>query len=297
MSAGLRTIVWALLLGLAMLWWLSRPLPLAPDSLPGHVVDLANGERIFHAGGCASCHSEPGIDQAGDDRLPGGLELTTPYGMFRVPNISPDLRSGIGNWSDLDFANAMMRGVAPDGRHYYPSFPYTSYARMSMADVLDLRAFLATLEPVSTPSRNHELKFPYGFRRALGLWKRLFLVDTPAQPVDESDMLLVRGRYLVEGPGHCGECHTPRNGLGALRLDAWLSGARSLEGEGKVPDITPTGLADWPEGDIAYYLESGIDPEFDVVGGSMVKVQENMARLSAEDREAIAAYLKYQVSD
>ena len=106
------------------------------------------------------------------------------------------------------------------------------------------------------------------------------------------DPLLLRGRYLVEGPGHCGECHTPRDWTGGLKLERWLAGAPDLEGDGKVPNITPGGLQGWSQEDIAYYLQSGFTPDFDTVGGSMVKVQKNMAKLPAEDLDAIAAYLK-----
>lgn len=292
MPTALRVLAGALLLALVGFGWLSRPDPLAAADLPDHQPDPANGELVFHAGGCASCHGGVAAGEPDPRLLSGGLELRSPFGVFRAPNISPDPAHGIGRWSALDFANAMLRGVAPDGRHYYPAFPYTSYARMSLADVLDLKAYLDTLPPVAAASPGHSLDFPFGWRRPLGLWKRLYLDPSPVLPVTAGDPLLQRGRYLVEGPGHCGECHTPRNRLGGPRREAWLSGAPGLEGEGKVPDITAQGLAGWSQGDVAYYLESGIDPEFDVVGGSMVKVQENMARLPASDRQAIAAYLK-----
>jgi len=186
-----------------------------------------------------------------------------------------------------------LRGIGPDGSHLYPAFPYGSYARMSLQDVADLKGWIDTLPAVDTRSRPHALHFPFGWRRAIGLWKRLYLDPSWVRSIDPAQVQLRRGRYLVEGPGHCGECHTPRTALGGLRRGAWLSGAPAMDGEGRVPDITAEGgLADWSAGDIAYYLESGIDPEFDVVGGSMVEVQENMARLSADDRASIAAYLK-----
>jgi mono/diheme cytochrome c family protein len=284
----------ALAIGLAAGWWLSRPVSLDPENLPAHEPDLANGERIFNIGGCASCHGEEIDGERSRDRLAGGLALDTSFGIFRVPNISPDPEHGIGGWSRIEFVNAMQRGLAPDGQHYYPSFPYTSYTRMAVTDVLDLKAYLDDLPPISTPSGAHDLGFPFGIRRFLGFWKRLYLDDSPVSPADSGDATLDRGRYLVEGPGHCGECHTPRNRLGGLRLEAWMSGAPSLEGEGRVPDITAgeNGLADWSEADVVFFLESGIDPDFDVVGGNMVAVQENLARLPEADREAIAAYLK-----
>jgi mono/diheme cytochrome c family protein len=223
------------------------------------------------------------------------MDLESPYGTFVVPNISPHEQDGIGAWSSLDFVNAMQRGVAPDGRHYYPSFPYTSYARMSITDVLDLKAYLDTLPAVAGSAPDHKLGFPWSIRRGIGAWKRLYLDDQPVVASEAAtDSLVVRGRDLVEGAGHCGECHTPRNLIGGLRAGRWLAGAPNPDGKGRVPNITPSGggLADWSASDIEYYLESGFTPDFDTAGGTMVAVQENMAKLSDEDRKAIAAYLK-----
>ena len=281
-------LIWTLLAALflaAGFTWLTRPNPLRPGSLPEHAANPANGERVFHAGGCGSCHGEG---------LAGGLELSSPYGVFHVPNISPHPEDGIGGWSTLDFANAMVRGTAPDGRHYYPAFPYGSYARMDMRDVIDLKAYIDSLAPVSGGADRHELRFPWNLRRGIGLWKRLYLDPKPVIAVDAADADLTRGRYLVEALGHCGECHTPRGRLGGLDVARWLGGGPNPDGEGRVPNITPGdgGLGSWSKRDIAYYLETGFTPEFDTVGGSMVAVQENLARLPEADREAIVAYLK-----
>jgi mono/diheme cytochrome c family protein len=278
----------------ALFWLLTLPRPLAAAVLPDHVGDPVNGERMFWASGCASCHAAPGAK--GDDKLKlgGGLALNTPFGIFRVPNISPDPETGIGGWSALDLVNAMQRGVAPDGRHYYPAFPYGSYARMRMSDIIDLIAFLDTLPPVRNAVAGHELGFPFNIRRGLGLWKLVYLSDAPVIELSEADDLALRGRYLVEGPGHCGECHTPRDIAGGVKPAEWLAGAPNPEGKGIIPNITPHGDGHeaWSAKDIAYYLESGFTPEFDSVGGAMVTVQENMARLTADDHAAIAAYLK-----
>ena len=278
-------------------WWITIPRTVAGGQLPERVPDAAAGERIFWAGGCASCHASPvdGRRARDDDKLllGGGLELETPYGLFRVPNISSDPADGIGRWTALDFVNAMQRGVSPDGRHYYPSFPYTSYARMPVDDVMDLKAFLDTLPAVAGRVPGHSLSFPWSIRRGIGAWKLRYL-DTEPMTLGERPSLVDRGRLLVEGAGHCGECHTPRDRFGGLVRERWLAGARSPEGRGRIPNITPAGknIAEWSAADIAYYLESGFTPEFDTVGGSMVAVQENMSRLSEQDREAIAAYLK-----
>ena len=278
-------------------WWITTPRTIAGGELPERIPAPAAGERIFWAGGCASCHASPvdGRRAKDDDKLllGGGLELETPYGLFRVPNISSDPADGIGGWTPVDFVNAMQRGVSPDGRHYYPSFPYTSYARMPVDDVLDLKAFLDTLPAVAGRVPGHSLSFPWSIRRGIGAWKRRYL-DTERMTLAERPTLVERGRLLVEGAGHCGECHTPRDRFGGLIRERWLAGARSPEGRGRIPNITPAGknISDWSAADIAYYLESGFTPEFDTVGGSMVAVQENMSRLSEQDREAIAAYLK-----
>jgi mono/diheme cytochrome c family protein len=296
-SRILRALALALVVVVVAAWWITRPQTLAAADLPDHRPDPVAGERIFWAGGCASCHASPvnGKRARGDDKLllGGGLELDTPYGVFRVPNISPHTDDGIGGWAMEDFVNAMQRGVSPDGRHYYPSFPYTSYARMPVEDVMDLKAFLDSLSPVDGRVGAHSLGFPWSVRRGVGAWKRLYLVTEPIAQ-GASPTLVERGRLLVEGAGHCGECHTPRDRFGGLLNERWLAGAPNPEGKGRVPNITPGGknISEWSAADIAYYLESGFTPDFDTVGGSMVAVQENMAKLTAGDRAAIAAYLQ-----
>ena len=257
--------------------------------------DAKRGERIFWAGGCASCHAREGAKEEELFELVGGVELKTSFGEFVAPNISPHAQDGIGGWSLEDFANAMMRGVSPDGRHYYPAFPYASYARMQPGDIADLFAFLQTLPPVEGRADDNRLDFPYNIRRGIGLWKQLYLSNEPVIPFADDTAEPIRlGRYLVEGPGHCGECHTPRAFTGGLDKDQWLAGAVAAEGDGVVPNITAGegGIGDWSEEDIAYFLESGFTPDFDSVGGDMAEVQRNLSMLPAEDRAAIAAYLK-----
>ncbi|ESW92295.1 diacylglycerol kinase [Mesorhizobium sp. LSJC269B00] len=277
-------------------WFLSAPVKLDTGTLaqlgPG---DAARGKRIFNAGGCTSCHAKPGSQGDGRLQLVGGLELKTPFGTFVPPNISQDPKDGIGAWTVEDLANAMLKGVSPSGEHFYPAFPYTSYARMKPADIADLYAFLKTLPAVAGKAPDNSLSFPFNIRRGLGLWKRLYLSKEPviAFPDGTPDPVLA-GRYLVEGPGHCGECHTPRDVTGGIRKSQWLAGAAAAEGSGIVPNITSGegGLGDWSEADIANYLETGFTPDFDSVGGAMVDVQRNMAELPPGDRAAIAAYLK-----
>ncbi len=304
-----RLVIWTVALGIvggAVFFWLTQPSRIEAAALPNHQPDVANGEVMFHAGGCASCHATPqGLARDGrkacdnpkyEDarKLGGGRCLKTPFGTFFVPNISPDRENGIGRWSMADFVTAMKKGVSPDGRHYYPAFPYTSYQRMRTEDIMDLKAFIDTLPAVKTRAPDHDLPLIFSFRRGLGLWKLLFLDGRTFTPDPKASPAINRGAYLVQGPGHCGECHTPRNIFGAMDETRALSGAPDPEGKGFVPNITPhkTGIGAWSAKDIAYALKTGFTPEFDSFGGSMVKVQENMAKLSEADRQAIAAYLK-----
>lgn len=272
----------------------------APERLPAETwatagePDLANGERLFHAGGCASCHAAPGAPDDQKRVLAGGLALKSPFGTFHAPNISPDETAGIGAWTLAEFGDAMKRGTGRNGEHLYPSFPYASYARMTVADVRDLYGYLKTLPKSGNVAPEHELPFPFNIRLALGGWKFLYLTEAPRVTLANADETVRHGQYLVEGPGHCGECHTPRDMLGGLKTDQWLAGGPNPEGEGRIPDITPVEgrFGSWSAGDIVNYLETGFTPEFDSVGGAMVSVQKNMAQLPKEDREAIAAYLK-----
>ena len=283
----------------AAFWLLTIPqrLPDSAIAAPGRGV-AARGERIFWAGGCASCHAAAGAKADDRFKLGGGAPLKTPFGSFHAPNISPDRTAGIGAWNLADFANAMQRGIDPAGRHLYPAFPYAAYQRMTKGDIADLFAFLQTLPSVATAGPDNDLAFPFTIRRGIGLWKRVVMADAgPLIALPKGQLAAVNlGQYLVEGPGHCGECHTPRTlkGLGGLDTAKWLGGAASLDGPGKVPNISPgtSGLASWSAGEIADYLETGFTPDYDSVGGSMVEVQANMAELAPEDRAAIAAYLK-----
>ncbi len=279
--------------GGAAFFVLTMPATLPKDAMAGvRPADAKGGETLFDAGGCASCHATPG--QEDKRKLGGGLAMHTPFGTFKVPNISPDSKVGIGSWTEQQFADAMTKGVGRGGEHLYPSFPYTSYQRMSLADVRDLFAFIKTLQPVPTAAPPHELKFPFSIRRGLGLWKLLYLDGRPFTPDPKVSDEVNRGAYLVTGPGHCGECHTPRNPVGGPDTSRRLAGGPDPEGKGWVPNITPhaDGLAKWSAKDIAYFLETGFNPDYDAAGGSMADVVLNTAKLSAEDRAAMAAYLK-----
>jgi mono/diheme cytochrome c family protein len=289
------TIVGLVLLALAgagAFYVLTIPAPAVEGPLPQRTADLANGETMFHIGGCASCHATP--KQKDRLLLGGGLALTTAFGTFKVPNISSDAAHGLGAWSEEAFINAMLRGIGRDGEHLYPAFPFTSYQRMALDDVRDLFAFLRTLPGDTRPSEPHELPFPFSVRRGLGLWKLLYLDGRPFKPDPARSPEINRGAYLTEGPGHCAECHSPRDLLGGIATGRRFAGGPDPEGKGWVPNITPhaDGIASWSAKDIVYLLQSGLTPDADSVGSTMADVVRSTAKLSDSDRSAIAAYIK-----
>lgn len=286
---ALLTVV-AALFAAGAFWLLTIPAAVPAAALLPRTPDLANGAAMAEVGGCASCHATPKQDDR--TRLGGGLALHSPFGVFHVPNISPDPRDGIGAWSEADFVTAMMKGTAPDGSHYYPAFPYTSFQRMSVDDVRDMFAYLKTLPVVAGRAPGHELPFPFNIRRGIGLWKLLYLDGRPFTPDPARSAQWNRGAYLVNAPGHCAECHSPRNALGAIVEDRRFAGGPAPDGKGGVPNITQARLGSWSEGDIAELLSSGMTPDADFVGGSMTDVVRNTAKLSPQDRAAMAHYLK-----
>lgn len=276
--------------GAAAGWALTAPDTRHSDAVAGLTGDAMRGEAVFWAAGCASCHMAPGAVGEAQRVLAGGLAFATAFGTFHAPNISTDGGAGIGGWTPGEVAAAVMDGVSPNGAHYYPALPYAAYNKMAPQDMADLTAYLGTLPADATPSKPHEVGFPFNIRRALGGWKLLFAADDWALAQTDSPEVL-RGRYIVEALAHCAECHTPRNALGGLDRARWLGGAPNPEGRGTIPNITP-GKLDWSEAEIVEYLTSGFTPEYDSVGGSMAHVVENMARLPESDRAAVAAYLK-----
>jgi mono/diheme cytochrome c family protein len=267
--------------------------PVSPTPPAGSMrqPNLENGRTLFFAGGCTSCHAVP--SQADKLRLGGGYALKSPFGTFHIPNISPHKQDGIGSWSTADFVRAMREGVSPDGRHYYPAFPYTSYQRMNPEDLADLFAFIMTLAPVEGRAPDHELPFPYNIRRGLGLWKLAFLDGQVFRPDVSKSTSWNRGAYLVNGPGHCAECHSERNAAGAIIEDRRFAGGPDPEGRGTVPNITPhpSGIGGWTADDLTTLLKTGETPNFDTVGGPMGAVVANTAQLPDADRQAMAEYL------
>ena len=289
---GLLVVGSLILVVLVGLWFATAPRRLPASALAvGYHPNLAKGELMFTAGNCSACHMTPGQDDR--THLAGGLKLKSPFGVFVTPNISPDPKFGIGDWSELDFVNAMKRGVGRHGEHLYPAFPYSSYSLMQTSDVRDLFAYLKTLPAVAQPTAPHELSFPFSIRRAVGFWKLLYFKphDFAADP--KQSAAFNRGAYLAEGPAHCAECHTPRGPLGGPKPDQLYAGAPNLEAGGRfATNITPhkDGIGDWSAQDIADFLKSGTDKCFNEPTG-MASVVASTSKLSDEDLAAIGAYI------
>jgi mono/diheme cytochrome c family protein len=278
---------------IALAWWITAPRPAFSEADAAGLDqggDPILGERVFDAGDCASCHASPG--QPDRRHLGGGLTLASPFGTFFPPNISPDPNDGIGRWRTIDLANALLSGVSPRGQHIYPALPYTSYAHMRVEDVKDLMAYLRTLPAVAGQAPRHDLAFPFTIRRLVGFWKFLYLDRRPIRPDPARDEVWNRGRYLVEAVGHCAECHSARNMLGAIKLSSRFAGGRDQEGVGFVPNITPAGIGHWSSEEIVEALTSGHTPDLRRIGSSMADVVTDTAALPLSDRQAIAVYLQ-----
>ena len=251
------------------------------------------GEYLVHAGGCITCHTKDGDDAK---PLAGGRALVSPFGTFYSPNITPDRETGIGSWSDDDFLHALHDGKRPAGGVYFPAFPYTAYTGMSRSDVLDIKAYLFSLAPVSQPNVKHDLPIYMSTRLAARVWRSRYFESQRFQPDPAQSDEWNRGAYLVRHLGHCGECHTPRKALGKLIGDRELAGNPEGPDEEKVPNITPhktDGIGRWSRSDIEYFLDIGMLPDGDFVGSSMTAViDDNTSKLTRDDRLAITTYLQ-----
>ena len=277
--------------GAAVFWFVTIPVTVPASALGAYTANPDNGKTMFYAGGCASCHMSPNQDDK--TKLGGGRPLKSPFGTFYAPNISSDAKDGIGGWNEANFVTAMWKGTSPDGKHYYPAFPYTSYQRMQLNDVRDLFAYLKTLPAVSGKVRDHDLPIHIRFRRLLGGWKWLYLDGERFTPDPNRPANWNRGAYLVNGPGHCAECHSPRNMLGAIIESQRFAGGPDPEGgDGSVPNITQAGIKDYSEKDIAKILTTGDLPNGDSVGGQMGKLVGNISQIPEADRAAMATYIK-----
>ena len=259
----------------------------ADDSL------VAKGKYLAHAAGCVTCHTE---DKEGAVPFAGGRALESPFGTFYSPNITPDIESGIGAWSDDDFVTALWDGLNPEGEHYFPAFPFPSYTGVSRADALAMKAYLFSLEPAVNQSPEHDLPFYMSSRAAAGGWKLSYFDAGRFEQDPEQSEQWNRGAYLVRHLGHCGECHTPRGRLGALQDDAELAGNADFIPDESAPNITPDkehGIGRWSLSDIEYFLDIGMLPDGDFTGGAMgAVIEDSTSRMTREDRLAIATYIK-----
>lgn len=288
----------ALLLALALAGGGARAAGEAPAGDAGSDA-VGRGAYLFNAAGCLGCHTD---EKGGGQPLAGGRALATPFGTFYTPNITPDPVNGIGRWSDADFIRALREGVRPDGAALFPAFPYASYTRMTDRDLLDLKAYLFSRPAVAAPNRPHDLTPPFSWRFLVPVWQWLYLSPGPVPDDPARPPAWNRGRYLVDGLGHCAECHSPRGLLGGLESDRYLAGNPDGPDGDKVPGITGApgkggagkgGIGGWSDGDLTLFLETGLTPDGDVAGGAMGEVVRNTtSKLTADDRAAIAAYLK-----
>ena len=226
--------------------------------------------------------------------MAGGRAINTPFGIFFGPNITPDKTYGIGTWSEKEFVRALRNGVSPNGNHYFPVFPYTSYTKMTITDMLNLRAYIFSLPPIAKPSLPHQLKFPFNFREIVFFWKFMFFDKGPFEPKLDETEEWNRGAYIAEALTHCGECHTPRNFLGAQIQNKALAGTNKGPDGNSVPNITPDiqdGIGNWSQNEIIEVLKFGILPDGDFVGGTMAEVSNNMTNMTDADLLAVAKYV------
>jgi mono/diheme cytochrome c family protein len=272
-------------LGLGVFWVASSPHPLAPADIPLHTANLDNGHLLYNIGGCASCHGENSA---------GGKPLKTPIGILYPPNLTPDAETGLGKWTDVDFVNAMQKGLRPNGQHLIPAFPYTSYAHMKVEDVLDIKAYLASLPAIKNQTQAHEVAFQPIIRRGLGLWQWLGLDETKWQADKSQSGSWNRGSYLVNGPGHCNECHTPRTFYMATDTTNMFAGGPHPDGQSKVPSLRDLiGRKRYKDADdLVLAFQNGEMLGYDKMSsGGMGDVQSNLAKLPEEDLRAIADYV------
>lgn len=242
---------------------------------------VEEGHYLFQAANCYACHTD--VDSDGTP-LAGGRALDSDFGIFYSPNITPDKDTGIGDWSDEDFIRALTQGVAPDGRHYYPSFPYLSYQSMNREDILAIKAYLFSQNAVNQPKKSHQLAW-YLSQFTLRIWK--LLNDLVATQVEYDGS---RGSYLVDVLGHCNECHTPRNVVGMLKMQNKFQGNEDLS----APNISASkdGIGDWRKQELADLFRYGELPDGDYVADHMGEVVDNStSKWADDDLDAVIEYL------
>ncbi len=255
--------------------------------------DVQQGEYLARAGDCFSCHT--GTDK-GAIPLDGGRQRQTPFGTLSSPNITPDKETGIGPWTDDQFYKAMHDGIALDGTLLYPLISFDHYTRVTRADAMLIKAYLFSVPPVHAPRQDSHLSFPYNIRESLPAWRLLFFKPATFVPGPARSTAENRGAYLVEGLGHCGACHTPRNRLGASVKGDALGGGE-ISGQGWfAPNISSDvheGICAWSEEQLVAFLKTGISPGHAIAAGPMAEtIHTSLRYLTDDDLHAISAYLK-----
>ena len=250
---------------------------------------LEHGKYVFYAAGCISCHTR-------DELMAGGRTIDTPFGTFYPPNTTPQREYGIGAWSEEEFVRALREGVSPQGEHYYPAFPYPSYTGMTQQDMHALYAYLMTLPESTRAIRPHNLYWPFSIRPMMSYWKAGRFTPGEFSIDPEKSTQWNRGAYLANALGHCGECHTPRDYLGATRRDRYLAGTCAGPEEKRVPNITPdreTGIGNWTYEQLMTFLRTGKRPDGVFTGSIMVEVLGTSSmRLTGGDLHSLALYLQ-----
>ena len=278
---------------LAAGWFFFRPLPLDAVSrsaaLPDGAALVARGRYLADAADCAACHTA-----RGGKPYAGGVAFTLPFGTIRSTNSTPDPQHGIGGWSDAEFVRALRQGIGRHGENLYPAFPYASYARMSTDDAIAIHAYLKTLTPVPVDAPANSLAFPFDQRWLVRGWNLLFLPTSPWTPDPRRSAAWNRGAYLVEGPGHCAECHSPRNLLFGMNRSRHLAGGE-VDGW-KAWNITSDrrdGIGWWTDAELRRYLTTGHAPRHGAAAGKMREAIElSLSRLRPDDVDAIVTYLR-----
>jgi mono/diheme cytochrome c family protein len=254
------------------------------------VGDATRGEYLIRLGGCITCHTDPKNQEA---QLAGGAALPTPFGNFYPPNITSSQTAGIGKWTLAQFSKAMSDGEGPQG-HLYPAFPYDSYTLMSDQEIADLHAALMARPANDTPSKAHEVGFPFNVRLAMAGWKHLFFKPQRFVADASQSEEWNRGKYITFGPGHCVTCHSPRNILGGLEAGKELSGNLTGGPGGKAPSILKADLEEhqYTVEALVQTLTDSFTPGFDNLGGAMGEViRDETSHWTEEDKRAVAVYL------
>lgn len=249
---------------------------------------IERGKQLTTAADCAGCHTaDPSKPFAGGKRLP------TPFGAVYSPNLTPDRETGIGAWSDEDFRRAFREGVAPDGSHYYPAFPYAYFTKLTRDDLLAIRAYLATLAPVRNERPAPELWWPFNHRFVMRGWNFLFFKPGIFEPNQQKSTEWNRGGYLVTGAAHCGACHTPKNIFGADKRNRAFRGG-SVDGwfAPRLDSAVRSGLKSWSVDDVVEYLASGRNSRSHAAGPMADVVLNSTSKMSEGDLRAIAVFLK-----